>query len=82
MNTEASFPFSLDFEDHHYSGTITPSGDTDNNGVPVYFRVMIGNEFFAYLCCGEFGWGKKDNDDEGDTRLVQTIGEFIKAQYA
>jgi hypothetical protein len=82
MNTEASFPFHLDFEDKHYTGTITPSGDTDNNGVPVYFRVMIGNEFFAYLCCREVGWGKKDNDDGGDNGLVQAIGEFIKTHYA
>jgi hypothetical protein len=62
----ASFPFALDFEGVHYEGMITSSGDTDKNGVPVYFRVMIGTTFFAYLCCGEFGWGRKDSPDEGE----------------
>ena len=82
MNNAASFPFSLNFKGSPYQGTITPSGDTDKNGMPVYFRVMIGDNFFAYLCCGEIGWGRKDESKEqGDSGLIQAIGEFIKRHY-
>jgi hypothetical protein len=80
MNEKASFPFSLDHEGTHYTGRVTPSADTDQNGMPVYFRVMIGNSVFAYLCCGEMGWGKKDNE-EGDSGLVQAIGMDVKRHY-
>jgi hypothetical protein len=81
MNNKASFPFSLDFEGGHYEGTIIPSGDTDKNGVPVYFRVMVGITFFAYVCCGEIGWSRKDSEETGDEGLIQGIGECIKAHY-
>ena len=81
MNNAASFPLSLDFEGSNYQGTVTPSEDSDNNGVPVYFRVMLGDEFFAYLCCGEIGWGRKDDEDKGDSGLIQVIGDYIKAHY-
>jgi hypothetical protein len=81
MNEKAAFAFHLDLEGAHYEGTITPSGDTDKLGTPVYFRVTIGDRFFAYLCCGEIGWGKKDNEEGGDHGLVQSIGEIIKKHY-
>jgi hypothetical protein len=83
MNEKASFPFSLDHEGAHYTGRVTPSADTDKNGMPVYFRVMIGNRVFAYLCCGEMGWGKKDKQDEkGDSGLIHAIGRDIQSHYA
>jgi hypothetical protein len=78
MNNDASFPFSLDFDGSHYSGTIAPSGETDKYGIPVYYRVMLGDTFFAYLCCGEIGWGRKDSTDEGDDGLIQAIGGFYQ----
>jgi len=81
MNNAASFPFKVDFEGRQYQGTVTPSGDTDKNGLPVYFRIMIGDTFFAYLCCGEIGWGRKDSEEKGDEGLIQAIGEFIKLHY-
>jgi hypothetical protein len=81
MNSNAAFPFSLDFEGTHYAGTITPSGDTDKFGSPVYFRVMVGDIFFAYLCCGELGWARKDSEETGDEGLIGAIGEIIKTRY-
>jgi hypothetical protein len=81
MNNAASFPFKIDFEGTHYEGSITPSGDTDKFGVPVYFRVMIGDAFFAYICCGELGWNRKDSTDTGDSGLIQAIGELIREHY-
>jgi hypothetical protein len=81
MNEKASFPFSLDHEGAHYAGRITPSAETDKYGIPVYYRVMLGNRVFAYLCCGEMGWGRKDQDEEGDSGLVQAIGRDIKRHY-
>lgn len=83
LNKKASFSFSLKFEDAHYSGIVTPSADTDKFGMPVYFRVQIGNKFFAYLCCGELGWSKKDNkeEDSGDSGLIHAIGGAIKRHY-
>ncbi|MHA4806828.1 hypothetical protein ACX0G9_01910 [Flavitalea flava] len=75
-------------KDKIYKGTITPSGDTDKNGVPVYFRVVLENNFFAYLCCDEIGWQKKDDKDKkdqgeiGDEGLIKALGEFIKQHYS
>lgn len=81
MNDKASFPYKIDFEGKEYAGMITPSGDTGSNGTPTYFRVTIGDEFFAYLCCGETGWGLKDGPDTGQEGLVKKIGQFIHAKY-
>lgn len=76
MDTAESFEFSLDFEGKHYSGTITPSEEKGKSGVPVYFRVVLGDEFFAYLCCGDNGW--KERDGEGRPKgLIDAIGKYI-----
>ena len=80
MNTDNTFPLSLDFEGKHYQGKITPSEEKNKNGTPVYFRVTLDGEFFAYLCCSDNGWMEK----EGNTRpkaLVNAIGEYIKDFY-
>jgi len=80
MNTRASFPLSLTFEGQHYAGTITPSEDVGINGMPVYFRVTLGDNFFAYLCCSDHGW--KDRDKEGHPGgLIQSIGNYITDYY-
>lgn len=81
MNNDATFPFKIDFEGTAYEGLITPSGETDKYGMPVYFRIKIGDKFFAYLCCADSVWGRKDSQDVGDEGLIQEIGEYIKAHY-
>jgi len=60
MDTAKSFNLSLDFEGRHYQGTVTPSEDKGVNGMPIFFRILIGNTFFAYLCCGDKGWKERD----------------------
>jgi hypothetical protein len=80
MNSKRSFPLSLDFQGQHYVGTITPSEDTGKNGQPIFFRVMLGDTFYAYLCCGDQGW--KERDREGHPAgLVQAIGDYIADYY-
>ncbi|HVU58611.1 MAG TPA: hypothetical protein VHD83_26295 [Puia sp.] len=80
MNTAKSFPLALDFEGKHYLGSITPSEDVTRNGMPVYFRVTLGDTFFAYLCCSDHGW--KDRDKGGHPGdLVQAIGAYIADYY-
>ncbi|MDP4150077.1 MAG: hypothetical protein Q8927_07820 [Bacteroidota bacterium] len=81
MNNEATFPFSLDFEGTHYDGLITPSGETDKYGMPVYFRITIGDKFFAYICCDERNWRRHESKDTGDEGLLQQIGELINRRY-
>jgi hypothetical protein len=81
MNNDATFPFDISFEGSHYEGLITPSGETDKLGMPVYFRIMVGDKFFAYLCCAESIWGRKDSGDTGDEGLIHEIGEHIKTHY-
>lgn len=80
MNTRASFPLSLDFEGQHYSGTITPSEDMGINGMPVYFRVTLGDTFFTYLCCSDHGWKERDNEGR-PPGLIQAIGDYIADYY-
>jgi len=80
MNIKKTFPLSLVFEGHHYDGTITPSEDVGMNGMPVYFRVMLGDQFYAYLCCTDNGW--KERDKEGHpSGLIQAIGNYIAEYY-
>ena len=80
MNTVLAFPLSLDFEGQHYEGTITPSDEKGPNGMPVYFRVVLGDKFFAYLCCSDNGW--KDRDATGNPRgLINAIGNYIMDYY-
>jgi len=80
MNTKKTFPLSLTFEGHHYTGTITPSEDVGINGTPVYFRVLLGDKFYAYICCTDNGW--KERDKEGHpSGLVQAIGDYIADYY-
>jgi hypothetical protein len=80
MNNDNNFPLSLDFDGKHYSGTISPSVEKGPDGKPVFFRVTIGDQLFAYLCCGDNGWKEKDNN--GQPRgLIQAIGNYILAFY-
>ncbi len=80
MDNSHAFPLSLDFEDRHYRGKIIPSDEKDKDGLPVYFRVLIDNRFFAYLCCGAIGWGEKDSEKE-PTDLIKAIGNYIEGFY-
>jgi hypothetical protein len=80
MDNNNSFPLSLDFEGRHYSGTITPSEDKGPNGMPVFFRVQLGDTFFAYLCCSDHGW--RDRDDNGHQKgLINAIGNYVADYY-
>lgn len=80
MNTKKTFPLSLDFQGQHYVGTITPSEDVGKNGMPVYFRVLLGDQFYAYLCCTDNGWKERDKEWH-PTGLVQAIGDYITDFY-
>jgi hypothetical protein len=80
MQTDKSFPLSLDFEGSHYEGVISPSEVHGRNGLPVYFRVMLGGKLYAYLCCSDYGWKKWDLEDKS-TGLTQAIGAYIRAYY-
>jgi hypothetical protein len=80
MNTAASFPLSLDYEGKHYAGTITPSEDVAITGMPVYFRVKLGDDFFAYLCCSDHGWQERDKEGQ-HSGLIQAIGDYIADYY-
>ena len=80
MNNDNVFPLSLDFEGKHYKGTIEPSVEKGPNGQPIYFRVAIDGELFAYLCCGDNGWNDRDNSGKSGG-LISAIGEYIFDYY-
>ena len=80
MDMSNSFPLTLDYEGQHYRGKITPSEEVGENGVPVFYRVTLGNTFFAYLCCSDKGWRERDEPDK-PKGLVNAIGDYIKAFY-
>jgi hypothetical protein len=80
MNNNDTFPLSLDFEGKHYEGTITPSAEKSPKGTPVYFRVTMGDQLFAYLCCGDNGWKEKDTTGQ-PKGLVTAIGNYIFEYY-
>jgi hypothetical protein len=71
---------SLDFEGQHYEGTVTPSEEKGANGMPVYFRVVLGDQFFAYLCCGDKGWSERDGNGK-PKGLINAIGNYIIEFY-
>ncbi|HVS98688.1 MAG TPA: hypothetical protein VHE54_19485 [Puia sp.] len=77
---DKSIKLSLDFEGRHYDGTITPSGKRGANGVPVYFRVMLGDSLFAYICCTDNGWRARDGQQQHNG-LVTAIGNYIMEYY-
>ena len=80
MEVDKSFPLELDFEGKHYSGKITPSEERATDGTPVFFRVALGDELFAYLCCSDNGW--RDRDAAGQPKgLVTAIGNYIFDYY-
>jgi hypothetical protein len=76
----SEFLLTLDFEGRHYNGTIIPSDEKDQTGMPVYFRVTLENEFYAYLCCGTSGWSERDNSGKPDG-LIRAIGNYIFEYY-
>ncbi|HET6255255.1 MAG TPA: hypothetical protein VFE32_14335 [Puia sp.] len=80
LNKSRIIPLSLVYEGEYYEGDITPSAETGKNGMPVYFRVTIGNEFFAYLCCGDTGWTAREQKGNA-TGLVQAIAAYIRSYY-
>ncbi len=80
MSRDNSFALSLDFEGQHYSGMVTPSEDKGANGLPVFFRVTLGDQLFAYLCCGDNGW-KDRNGTSQPKGLVNAIGNYIFDYY-
>ena len=80
LNKRRTFPFSLTYEGEYYEGVITPSAQTAKNGMPVYFRVSIGEKLFAYLCCGDTGW--RAHEPKGNSAgLVQAIIAYIREFY-
>ena len=80
MDDDNSFPLSLDYEGKHYHGTITPSLEKGKQGNPVFFRVTLGKQLFAYLCCGDNGWKEKDSIGQPDG-LINAIGNYILEYY-
>jgi hypothetical protein len=80
MDTEKAFPLSLDFQGQHYTGTITPSKELGKNKMAIYYRVMLGNTFYAYLYCGDYGWKVRDKEGQPPA-LVQAIGDYIVDYY-
>jgi hypothetical protein len=75
-----SFKLALDFEGQHYDGMITPASEKGVNGMPVFFRVVIGDELFAYLCCADHGWYVAE--EQGQPKdLVNAIGNYIMDYY-
>ena len=80
MNDLEAFPLTLDFDGKHYDGMITPSMEIGNDGQPVYYRVAIDKEFFAYLCCGNKGWMERDGEGK-PSNLVTAIGDYINEYY-
>jgi hypothetical protein len=80
MNNKSSFPLSLDFGGKHYEGVITPSAEKGAKGTPVFFRVTIGDNLFAYLCCGDNGWSERHVSDK-PKELISAIGNYILEYY-
>jgi len=80
MDNNDSFKLSLDFEGQHYDGMVTPSEEIAENGMPVYFRVVLGDAFYAYLCCSDRGWRERDGDGK-PKGLVNAIGDYIMDYY-
>ncbi len=80
LNKQRALPLSLLFEGEYYQGEIIPSAEIGKNGVPVYFRVTIGQEFFAYLCCGDTGWTTREQKGNS-TGLIQAIAGYIRNFY-
>ena len=80
MDIEKSFGLSLDFEGKHYDGVVTPSEEKGVNGMPIFFRVVLGDQFFAYLCCGDKGWKERDGEEQ-PKGLVGAIGNYIVEYY-
>jgi hypothetical protein len=80
MSNDNSFPLSLDYEGKHYDGTITPSMEKSQKGTPIFFRVTLDGQLFAYLCCGDKGW--KEKDSAGQPKgLITAIGNYIFDYY-
>jgi len=80
MDQTNEFKLELDFEGKHYSGMILPSEEKDNKGFPVFFRITIDGELFAYICCGQHGWHDKDKKI-GHNALMNAIGQYIFDWY-
>lgn len=81
MQQDKSFRLSLDYEGKHYEGAVTPSEEESKNGMPVYYRVSLGDSLFAYLCCGDTGWTEKDGA-QPSSGLIKAIGNYIAGYYA
>ena len=80
MGTTGAFKLELDFEGKHYSGTILPSEEKDSQEFPVFFRIEIDGELYAYICCGERGWHNRDLKG-GHNALINAIGDYIHDWY-
>lgn len=80
QSQEEAIRLSLDFEGRHYEGTISPSRRKGANGMPVFFRVTLGDALFAYLCCTDNGW-RAGNDKQPENSLVNAIGNYIMEYY-
>jgi len=80
MTFEKNFPLCLAFEQKHYLGTITPSVEKGPGGMPLSFRVTLGDEVFADLYSGDDGW--QDRLTPGlPNPLANAIGNYILQYY-
>ena len=80
MDINHPFPLDVDYGGKYYEAWITPSEEKGADDTPVFFRIMLNGDFFAYLCCGDQGWVERDGQKQ-PTDLVGVIGEQIRAYY-
>ena len=81
MENKQSFTLSLDFEGQHYEGMVTPSEERGKDGMPVFFRITLGDTFFAYFCCTDNGFMHHEGVSQ-PKELVQAIEKYILEYYA
>lgn len=75
-----SFPLEFTDDDQFYDAWVTPSAELSPGGLPVFYRVMLNGDFFAYLCCWDNGWFQRDGE-AASADLVSRIGERIAGYY-
>lgn len=80
MDSIHSFPLEFDYGGRYYDAWVTPSDERGESGLPVFYRVTLNGDFFAYLCCGDNGWRQRDNQEQPKD-LTGLIGSLIQDFY-
>lgn len=75
---DKTFNIELTYNGMQYTGWVTPSGQTNDQGKPRSFHVVLNEIMFGNLSLNDHKW---TIDEQRPAELVEAVGQIIQSQW-